>query len=132
MTQQLSFSEFMKHLVALFSEKGIPLPLKDERPGHGLFYDLKRNNPAAVTLPFLLDLRFDWDGQYPKCQEVSEFLHALHWNAGVSAINPRYTNMTLPEEIARLWNERRSQLDPDTEEMLNAVAEHARDEFAQC
>ena len=129
MTQEISFSDFMKYLVALLHEKRIPMPLKDERPWHALFYQLKNTNLGPTKPAFLGNLRFDWDGEYPRCQEVSEFLHALHWNAGVSAINPRYITITLPDEIAKLWSDRIESLDPDAKKMLESIVPTAQNEF---
>lgn len=132
MTQDLSFSDFMKYLVAIFHDRNIPMPLKDERPWHKLFYTIRSADLGPATPSFLKELRFDWDGPYPKCQEVSEFLHALHWNAGVSAINPHYTTITLPKEIASLWGKRRDALNLDVLRALESVVEKVQDEFVPC
>jgi len=130
MPKELTFSEFMKHMVALISKQHISMPLKDERPWHSFFYSLKREGLGDQTPNFLKALRFDWDGPYPKSQDVSAFLHALHWNAGVSARNPHYQSITLPEEVSALWTSRQDTLDPPIKEMLNKALDVAKREFA--
>lgn len=129
MMQEMSFSDFMKHLITLLHEKEVTMPLKEERPWHELFYQLHKSDLASPTFAFLRKLRFDWDGTYPKCQQLSEFLHALHWNAGVSAQNPRFMTMTLPTDVATLWKQGRSSLDSEAVKKLEAVAIQACAEF---
>lgn len=129
MPESLCFSDFMKHLVALLGESKTPMTLKDERPWHMLFYALKTRDLGRAKPSFLANLRFDWDGPYPKCQDVSEFLHALHWNAGVTAMNPHYAEMTIPPEIAEFWSHRRKDLDVDVRDMLENVVKVAQHEF---
>jgi hypothetical protein len=89
--QSLSLGQFVKLLSAkvVLSEsddadsKG-DLPFRNEKAWHLLFYRLKK--VASPGRPeFLDDLFFDWDGRYPKCRQLSEYLHALHWNASLSA-----------------------------------------------
>lgn len=127
---ELSFGDFMKHLVAFFHEKGISMPLKEERPWHDLFFELSQKEPQDGVPGFLSQLIFNWDGPYPKCEEVSEFLHSLHWNAGISVGNPSYSQMTLPEEIANLWAERRNNLDNSANAALETALNIAETKFA--
>lgn len=131
MMQQQSLSEFMQYLVATLHKGDLKMPLKDERPWHSLFYELKRtdldNKPA-----FLSKLRFDWDGPYPKCQEVAELLHALHWNAGVTGLNPHYEEMKLPEDIAKHWEQRLTDLPDEDRTTFDRILELARQQFAPC
>jgi hypothetical protein len=98
-----NLGEFVKELAALMSDKHLQLPLKDERPWHSLFFDLKRDRQVAGRPAFFDRLVFDWDGASPRCQELSEFIHALHWNANVTASNPTYETLTLSDEVAARW-----------------------------
>ena len=98
-----NLGDFVKEMAALMKDADLRLPLKDERPWHLLFFDLKRDRQAVDRPAFLDRLVFDWDGPSPKCQELSEFIHALHWNANVTASNPTYETLTLSEDVANRW-----------------------------
>ena len=98
-----TLGDFVKELTALMKDADLQLPLKDERPWHQLFFELKRNRAAQDRPVFFDRLVFDWDGPSPKCQELSEFIHALHWNATVTASNPTYETLTLSAEVADRW-----------------------------
>ncbi|HTS49086.1 MAG TPA: hypothetical protein VMH05_14145 [Bryobacteraceae bacterium] len=106
------------------------MPFDNESPWHELFYELKSSESAGKP-QFLASLRFDWDGPYPKCQELSDFLHALHWNACVDARNPHFDTITLPELIATEWSKRAGELDTPTKRFLDFAADRATDFFPQ-
>ena len=126
----LSLSDFMKSLVSLMDERRWKLPLKNEKPWHVLFYELKKANLGARKPKFLNELRFDWDGPYPKSQDVSDFLHALHWNASVSAANPQFTTISLSPEVAELWKKLHSELDSEARSMVDNAMPYAEKQFA--
>ena len=98
-----NLGDFVKEMAALMTDNHLRLPLKDERPWHLLFFELKRDRQPADRPAFLDRLIFDWDGPSPKCQELSEFIHALHWNANVTASNPTYETLTLSDDVAKRW-----------------------------
>lgn len=121
--------DFVEQLAALLHRQKVAMPFENEAPWHELFYQLKQAKQEGKPA-FLSDLRFDWDGPYPKCQELSEFLHALHWNACVDARNPHFDKITLPEGIADVWSRRAEQLDPSATLFLASAAEQAREAFS--
>ena len=123
-----SFSDFMKCLIALLHKNGVPMPLKDERLWHTLFYRLKVGNLGFAEPSCLASLRFDWDGDYPRCREVSEFLHALQRSVGLSVTNR--CCIVLPDELARLWENRIESLDSDARQILEDIVLLAQDEFS--
>ena len=98
-----TLGDFVKELAALMADADLRLPLKDEKPWHILFFSLKQREGVAGRPDFFDRLVFDWDGPTPKCQELSEFIHALHWNATVAANNPTYEAIQLADEIADRW-----------------------------
>lgn len=125
----MTLGEFVKQLAALMQQRNISMPLKNERPWHALFYRLKTSREPGRP-PFLDRLRFDWDGPYPKCQELSDFLKALHCNASASATNPHYDTITLTDDVARLWSGRLDGVPPDTRAFMERATDNARREFA--
>ncbi|MHC1729755.1 MAG: hypothetical protein AB9866_27750 [Syntrophobacteraceae bacterium] len=127
----MSLGDLIKPLVAKLHEQRVRLPGVDESLWHELFFDLKRTRELPGKPFFIEDLRFDWDGPYPNCRELSEFLHALHWNASVSAHNPGFETITLPPEIESLWLSRYSSLDSHTAAFLDYVVKSAKERFAQ-
>ena len=131
MRQEMSLGDFIKELAALLHKKRIDMPFKNQRPWHMVLYDLKRASSAPGRPTSLDELTFDWDGPYPESRELSEFLHALHWNASVSASNPHYETITLPNDVAELWLNKYKHLDTDTRKFLNKAVESAQQQFSK-
>jgi hypothetical protein len=129
MSDTLSLGEFVKQLTALFEKSRIDIPFKNERAWHFLFYELKKNRNAIGRPAFFDELEFDWDGPYPKSQELSDFLHSLHWNASVSASNPHYETITLSKEVKNLWLSRYENLDQNSKQFFVSTLERAKTEF---
>lgn len=120
--------DFVEQLAAKLQQQNVPMPFENERPWHELFYRLKRESIHGGS-GFFNELRFDWDGPYPKCAELSEFLHALHWNACVDARNPHFDRISLPEEIVKIWSERAEKLDETEKRFLSRSVQAAREDF---
>ena len=118
----------MKELVTVLHFEQVTMPFENERPWHELFYELKH---SEKTPGFFERLRFDWDGPYPRSRELSDFLHALHWNASVSAKNPIFDEISLTDDIADLWKKRLDSLEPGMLSFLNAASQMAKKKFEQ-
>jgi hypothetical protein len=129
MPKTLSLGEFVKQLTALFENSNMPIPFKNEKSWHYLFYELKKDRNAIGRPAFFNELEFDWDGPFPKSQELSDFLHSLHWNASVSASNPHYETINLSKEVKNLWFKRYEELDGNTKQFFALVLERAEKEF---
>jgi hypothetical protein len=125
----LTLGQFVKELTALFETNSIAIPFKNERPWHFLFYELKKDRNALGRPAFLDELEFDWDGPFPKSQELSNFLHSLHWNASVSASNPHYETISLSDPVKTLWFHRYEAEDANTKQFFSTVLDRARKEF---
>lgn len=129
MPNTLSLGEFVKQLTALFEKSKIAIPFKNERAWHVLFYELKKDREAIGRPAFFDELEFDWDGPSPKSQQLSDFLHSLHWNASVSASNPHYETINLSKEVKELWLQRYNHSDRNTKRFFNSVVNRAKTEF---
>jgi hypothetical protein len=128
-TRDISLGQFVKQVAGLLQEQETPLPLKNQQVWHTFFYDLKKS--ADPGKPSFFDaLVFDWDAPYPRCPELSEFLHALHSTASVSAHNPRYEIMTVDTSIARQWSQATKNDEPDLRTFVENAARTARVRFA--
>ena len=125
----MALGDFVKDLVALLHQENIKMPFDDENPWHELFYELKKHPERTEGFRFLENLQFDWDGPYPKCQELSDFLHALHWNASVSALNPRFDSISLIDDIAELWAKRIDKLSAEDKAFLFIALSQAKERF---
>lgn len=124
-----TLGQFVKELTALLADQNIGMPFKNERSWHLLFYELKKDRGAPGRPAFLDEMQFDWDGPFPKSQELSDFLHSLHWNASVSAVNPHYDFITLPEEMKDIWMSRYTREDKRTKDYFKLALARARAEF---
>lgn len=120
--------DFVEYMAATLQKDEVRMPFENERPWHELFYDLKKT-PEPGKPVFFSDLRFDWDGPYPKCSELSEFLHALHWNACVDARNPHFDTISLPKNIADLWSNRAGEIASEEKVFLSSAAAKAKSLF---
>ena len=129
MATKLSLGEFVQLLAAKLQEHGTILPFQNERPWHELFYGLRKAPEWCKKAEFLAELRFDWNGPYPKSQELSDFLHALHCNASVSAANPGFRTISLPKTIVDLWPIRYAAPDVSTEELIQEAMKRAQSMF---
>lgn len=130
MTGELTLGDFVKVIAVRINEEGMALPFKEEAPWHFLFYELKKA-PIATGKPAFLDkLRFDWDGPYPRCQELSDFIQALHWTGSVTVGNPSYDRIILNPDLSAKWKEEAQAFTPDISGLLGEGVEIAKREFS--
>lgn len=97
----VTLAEFFEELIVALSKKNIALPLKDEQKWHTFLYNITTDNIENKPR-FLNNIIFDWDAPYPKCQELSEFLQALHWNECINASNPSFSTFTIDSSLDNL------------------------------
>jgi hypothetical protein len=119
----------MKQLAVRMREADMVMTLKDEKPWHMLFYRL-REEYKSEDATFLQSMQFDWDGPYPKSQDVSDFLQGLHWTGSVSALNPTYERIIIPDEVQRVWKAEGEHLGEDDKALLTRGLEIAQIEFS--
>lgn len=127
MPEDLTLGDVVRQLALLMEEKGVVLVFKNEEPWHLLFFRMKgelKDGPA-----FLNRLRFDADNRYPRCRELSEFLHALHTTCTAGVENPSYDELELDSKVTELWKKEQSCLGPETKAFLSRSLEIAREEF---
>jgi hypothetical protein len=127
--EEMSLGQFVKQLAALLQQKGVELPFKNQKSWHMLFYELKKLPVSPGRPKFLDELPFDWDAPYPKCQQSSEFLNALHFTASVSARNPLFDVIHVAPDVAERWAKNVNQ-DPDLKQFISNAAILAEKEFA--
>jgi len=128
MADELSLGDVVCQLALLMKRNNLPIGFKDEAPWHLLFYRLKRE--AKQGRPGFLDhLRFDSDARYPRCRELSEFLHGLHTACIVDVANPSFEEMILPDDVMSDWEQERSALDTKSKSFLAQGLEIAKEEF---
>ncbi len=123
--QDITLGDFVQQLLVQLGND--ELLFKHERPWHELFYRLKLAPDTPGKPLFLRDLFFDWNGEYPKAQELSEYLHALHWTGCMAAANPGYDKFRLNPEVGQLWHK---PMDHDLGIFIGEVAQAARNELA--
>lgn len=125
--QTISLGEFVKQLTARIQENNdLRMPLRDDKPWHMLFYRLKKDSTSGKPA-FFDDLQFDWDGPYPVCQELSEYVHTLHFTGCMSAGNPSYDQITLNSGLAKKWNS--VQLEGELPKFLERAMQEVRTYF---
>ena len=125
---EISLGEFVKQLTLRFTDQGMTMPLRDERPWHMLFYRLKTSGTAAGKPDFLADLLFDWDGPYPRSSELAEYLDTLHWTGCLSASNPQYEKVTVNPKVSQLWSS--LSVDPKLNSFIDYAVETAKGHFS--
>lgn len=125
-TENITLGDFVQQLLLQMGD--YDFHFRDERPWHELFYDFKVAPKKQGKPQFLNSLFFDWNGAYPRCQELSDYLHGLHWTGCMSASNPTYDNFKLSQGVRDIWQT--AQVDPDLQDFLAAAADTARNELA--
>lgn len=126
--QEVTLGDFITQLTVRMEDANLVMLFKDEAPWHLLFYKLKTIS-SHERPDFLQRLRFDWDGPYPRSQELSEFLQALHWTGSVVAANPSYDKITLQRDVRELWIENSERLSSEVKSLLTEGIEIAKQEF---
>jgi len=126
--QEITLGDFVRLLTVRIPTQGRIIPFKDETPWHIVFYRLKKELPDPKPR-FIADLGFDWDGPFPKSQDISDFLQALHWTGSVAALNPSYEEIIIPQGVRERWNTEVSALDPEMARILERGVELAVEEF---
>jgi hypothetical protein len=127
---QLSLGDFVRLLAALLHRRHVQIPFGKTEEWHLLFYELAGGNDGRKP-QFFQSLFFDWDGPYPKSQELAQFLQALHWTASASANNPYFETIELPEPLARRWLDEFEAMAPDTKQYLEQATERAEARFRE-
>jgi hypothetical protein len=128
MAAQITLGDFVKQLAIRMEAQNLVILFKDETPWHLLFYRLKKE-PSDDKPGFLSSLRFDWDGPYPRCQELSDFIQALHWTGSVVAANPSYERIMLQDDLRQIWRDEGDGLGPGLQGFLDRSLAFARQEF---
>jgi hypothetical protein len=128
MTSQLTLGGFIKQLAVRMQDSDIEMSFKDDRPWHMLFYKL-RDEFRSQGSTFLGTMHFDWDGPYPKSQDVSDFIQGLHWTGSVSALNPTYERIIVPPVVQKAWKAEGANLEEGDKILLARGLEIAEKEF---
>jgi hypothetical protein len=128
MAEQLSLGDVVRQLALLMRENNLVIAFKNEAPWHILFYRLQ--NQTEPPRPRFLDhLRFDSGARYPRCRELSEFLHGLHTACAVDVANPSYEEMIIPEDVISDWRQEHERLPKRSKNFLAAGLDIAKTEF---
>ena len=125
-----TLGDFVKQLALRMEDENLVMLFKDESPWHMLFYRLKK--AAAGAQPAVIrNLRFDWDGPYPRCQELSEFIQALHWTGSVVAANPSYDRIMLQHDVKEVWKTEGHNIPAELQALLDDGVHLAKEQFPQ-
>ena len=125
----MSLGRIVMLLVAKLYSDDVPLPFRNQEPWHQLFFELKVDRDIPGKPSFLSYLVFDWDGPYPICRELSEFLNGLHITGNVSGHNPRFDYITMSKRDADQWLQDYESLDQNSKNFVQRVVSSAQKEF---
>ena len=125
----MSLGQLVKVLAATLQKRNVELPFKEQRRWHELFYELKKEKEEGHP-NFLDDLVFDWDGPFPRCSALSEFLNAMHFTGNVSGHNPRFDVVSLDSETVNLWLSELDNADDEQKGFIDYAAKKAKSEFS--
>jgi len=127
-SQQLTLGGYVKQLAVRLQDAGIVMTFKDDKPWHMVFYRLHEELKSKAPT-FLQSMQFDWDGPYPRSQDVSDFLQGLHWTGSVSALNPSYERIIVPNEVHQVWKAEGGRLEDTDNALITRGFEIAQNEF---
>jgi hypothetical protein len=129
--ENVSLGEFVKRLILDLQENSVPMPFQNEENWHNLFYKLKLARAEKGRPVFFEKLRFDWDGPYPRCQDLSEYLQMLHLNGFISVANPSYDKLRVDDDVMEGVDKVRPSIgDGSLESFLKFSAKEAQNLFA--
>jgi hypothetical protein len=118
--KDISLGEFVTLLVLRLDNERVPMPFQNEEKWHRLFYKLKTEREKQGRPGFFDKLRFDWDGRYPRAQDLSEYLQSLHWNGFISVANPTYDRLSVDQDVKDLGDKARPNVqDEQLEQFLS-------------
>jgi hypothetical protein len=119
----------MKFLIFLLNREGVNLCFHERVCWHTLFYNLKyASNPEIPSV--LRDLFFEWNGPFPVCREVDEYLDGFRVTGCVESASPDFRKFWLLEGIAKLWSREYDSLSEAQRRFLEKVVlKSARAEF---
>jgi hypothetical protein len=100
------------------------LHFQNERPWHELFFTLKQQREIQGRPAFLDRMFFEWNGPYPHSEELSRYLHGLHWAGCVTAGNPTYDTFRVNEDVCEIW--RGVALEAPLDQFVDRAAEQVR------
>ena len=123
--ETISLTEFITLVVLGLGQAEVPMPFQNEEKWHRLLYQFKANRFEKGRPRFLDALRFDWDGPYPRSQDLSECLQTLHLNGFISVGNPSYDRLRLDDEVAKRIDEVRPNVTDDTLKSFLGSSERA-------
>jgi len=126
-----SIADVVDYLLLLLHKNGIPLFLRYEYRWHILFYGLKKTQLIEGKPAFLRELVLDWDGIYPKCNELSEYLTGLRVTGTATIANiPRFSeDYVLREDVAMRWEEQFDLLSETDKKFLFDLFKIAKEQF---
>ena len=122
---EMTLGDFVQQLLLQLGDE--ELHFRNERPWHELFYKFKSEPDQQGKPLFLNKLFFDWNGPYPRSQELSEYLHGLHWTGCLSAPNPTYDIFRLRPEVGEIWG--KEELEPELRQFMVVAGAAAKDEL---
>ena len=121
----MSLGDFVQQILVRLNDEKVHF--RDERPWHEFFYHFKTGPDQEGKPLFLQGLFFDWNGPYPRSQELSDYLHGLHWTGCLSAPNPGYDTFTLKPEVREIWQQ--ANVEPTLREFLDTAGDAAKREL---
>lgn len=127
---ELTLGDFVKYLLALLQRDMVPLKLEDERLWHELFFALKRSSEGHSGKPrSLSDLKFDWDGPYPKSQTLLRFIDGLSITGSVTCSSPGFTEHKIAAGLDKVWLASMEVLPANVRQFLNIALVMATERF---
>lgn len=125
----LSLGKMVTILAGKLHQAGVELPFRNQVPWHLLFYTLKMEQAVPEEAEFIRELEFDWDGPFPKCEALSEYLNGFHITANVSGLNPSFDYFQVNDDDATRWSQDLEQLGENTRTFILQAVDLARIEF---
>jgi len=125
----MTMGDFVQHLLLFLHRDEENLRLHEMEHWHKLFYQLHKLPPEPGRPPFLDKLFFAWNGPYPSCDDVAEYLRRLHLLGFIVCDSPGYRKYWLPEKTVQSWQREHDRLGAREREFLSKAALMAKREL---
>ncbi len=129
----MNIGDFVKQMVAELHTQGVAVPFYQEPEWHELFYKLKSESGGEHKPECIENLRFSWDGPYPKSAELGLFLRGLQSYARSPERTPweGRSGMQLSDEVVSHWLEQGKEANEGFKEYLQHALEEAKSFFTE-
>ncbi|MDR3582409.1 MAG: hypothetical protein P4L67_04015 [Candidatus Pacebacteria bacterium] len=127
----MSLSELVKFLTLLLHKEKIGLNFDQQQCWHTALYNIKKLPEMPGKPASLEGIFFDWNGPYPVCKELDDYLWGMGCTGCVEWSTLNMHEYELVKGVAAIWDEEYRRLTEDEKHFLGAALRCVQLEFIE-